>query len=152
MSEPVGFYHLTRDPLDYGTAKLLERIYAAGKRVVVRAESSAFINKLDAALWTYEKDSFLPHGTARNGAPDLQPILLTMDDTAPNGATVLLLLENVMPADFSAFERVLYMFEGRDGDSLKKARAHWVELKARGISLVYWQQSDSGGWKKAAEG
>jgi DNA polymerase III subunit chi len=57
-----------------------------------------------------------------------------------------------MPADFSAFERVLYMFEGRDGDSLKKARAHWVELKARGISLVYWQQSDSGGWKKAAEG
>ncbi len=151
MSEPVGFYHLTKDSLAYGAAKLLERVYASGKHALVRAQNLAFIENLDAELWTYEKDSFLPHGTSRNGAPDLQPILLTTDESALNGASVLLLLENVMPDNFEGFDRVLYMFEGRDDASLKKARAHWIALNARSVPLVYWQQTDSGGWKKAAE-
>jgi DNA polymerase III subunit chi len=148
----IDFYHLTRDPLEIGVAKLLAVVYAKGNRTLVRAATIALIDKLDVALWTYDKDSFLPHGTARNGQADLQPILLTTDAAETNGANVLMLLENVLPEDVSAFERVLYMFEGRDSDALSQARAHWVQLKATGNPLTYWQQTDSGGWKKAAEG
>ncbi len=146
----IGFYHLTRDPLSLGVAKLLERVYGQGLRAVVRMATPALMDALDAALWTYEKVSFLPHATPRNGEADLQPILLTTDDAVPNGATVVLLLENVLPEDISRFDRVLYMFEGRDDAAVSAARAHWLALKAKGLPLEYWQQGDTGGWRKAA--
>jgi DNA polymerase III subunit chi len=152
VKKGIDFYHLTRDPLEIGVAKLLAVVYAKGNRTLVRAASKTMVDKLDVALWTFEKDSFLPHGTTRNGQADLQPILLTTDAVETNGANVLMLLENVLPEDVSGFERVLYMFEGRDEAALSQARAHWVQLKADGKPLTYWQQSDSGGWKKAAEG
>ena len=80
--------------------QLLERSLERGWRVVVQAASEERVDALDAHLWTYRDDSFLPHGTARDSEAAAQPILLTTADDNPNGATVRFLVDGVpMPPD-----------------------------------------------------
>jgi DNA polymerase-3 subunit chi len=47
--------------------------------------------------------------------------------------------------------RVLIMFDGRDQASLAQAREAWKTHQSRGDKLVYWQQTERGGWNKARE-
>src|SRR5262249_46313174 len=83
----VLFYHLQRQPLERVLPSLLERSYERGWRVVVQASSDERVDALDAHLWTYRDDNFLPHGTARESDVAEQPILLTTADHNPNRAT-----------------------------------------------------------------
>ncbi len=152
----VGFYHLTRDTVEVAAPKLLERVRRDNLTVLVLCGTAETVTRLDGALWTYEADSFLPHGTDRNEALDLHPILLTANPALvaapPNKASVLLMLDNVLPTAMDGFQRALYMFDGGNDVQVQAARGHWKELKSRGLPLTYWQQSDTGGWKKAADG
>ena len=68
---------------------LLEKSLERGWRVVVQASSEERVDALDAHLWTWRDDFFLPHGTARQGGGPHQPILLTVSDDNPNGARAL---------------------------------------------------------------
>jgi DNA polymerase-3 subunit chi len=148
----IGFYHLTRTPLERALPKLLEKVLAAGKRAVVRAGSDERVEFLNAALWTYEPGSFLPHGTAKEGEAPRQPIWLTAGDENPNGAQVLVLTDGARSGDPDAFERCLEMFDGRDQQAVEAARTRWRGYREAGHSLTYWQQTDSGSWEKKAEG
>ena len=56
--------------------------------MVVRARRE-MVAALDERLWIYDDASFLPHGTARDGEPETQPIFLTTGDDNPNAATML---------------------------------------------------------------
>ena len=146
----IGFYHLTRTPLADALPKLLERVLAAGKRALVRAGSPERVEFLNAALWTYDAASFLPHGTAREGdAPD-QPIWLTAGNDNPNGAQVLILTDGAEPGDLAGWERCLEMFDGNDPAAVEAARGRWKAYKDAGHALTYWQQSERGGWEKKA--
>jgi len=71
------FYHLQRQPLEKVLPALLEKSLARGWRVVVQASSEERMEALDAHLWTYRDDAFLPHGTDRESDPASQPVLLT---------------------------------------------------------------------------
>jgi len=144
----VGFYHLTRTPLDRALPKLLEKVVAGGMRAVVIAGSDERVAALDAALWTYEQLSFLPHGSARDGSAEDQPIWLTTDDENPNGASVLVLTDGVQSANVGQFARCLDMFDGRDAESVAAARERWKAMKSAGHTLAYWQQNEAGGWEK----
>jgi len=59
----VGFYHLTRAPLERALPRLLEKAREAGYRALVVAASEERVAALDALLWTYDPASFLAHGT-----------------------------------------------------------------------------------------
>ena len=59
----ILFYHLQRQPLERVLPPLLEKSLERGWRVVVQAASDERVEALDAHLWTYRDDSFLPHGT-----------------------------------------------------------------------------------------
>lgn len=144
----VGFYHLTRWPLERALPKLLERVLAADHRIVLMAPSRERVEDLAGQLWTYDPGSWLPHGTARDGHAEHQPIYLTDKEEAPNGATVLVVVEGLQP-DFAArFERVVDMFNGRDDDEVARARDRWRTYKSAGHALTYWQQTESGGWQQ----
>jgi DNA polymerase III subunit chi len=147
----VSFYHLTRSSETEALPRLVERALRDSYKIVVRASTPEKVDRLDAALWTYEKDSFLPHGTDRNGHADLQPVLLTTSADVPNRANLLILLDNILPDHVTAFERVIYMFDGNDGASVQLARDHWKDFRGRGLPLTYLQQSETGGWMKRAE-
>jgi DNA polymerase-3 subunit chi len=148
----IGFYHLTRWPLERALPKILEKAVEAGKRSVVIAGSEERVAALNTILWTYDQDSFLPHGSVREGDAADQPIWLTAEDENPNAAQIVVLTEGASVADLAAYERCLDMFDGNDPDAVAAARARWKAAKDAGHALTYWQQTDGGGWEKKAEG
>lgn len=147
----VLFYHLVRKPLERALPELLEKSYERGWRVVVQAASDERVDALDALLWTFRDDNFLPHGTAREAEAALQPILLTTADHNPNGATVRFLVDGVpIPPDAGAYDRIVLMFDGEDEDAVAAARGHWTAAKSQGFEVAYWQPDEQGRWVKRA--
>lgn len=143
----VRFYHLQRTPLEKALPKLLVKALDGGMRAVVLAASEERLEALSAALWTFEQASFLPHGTARDGNPDEQPIYLTTAEENPNGAKLLVLIDGVEPAFLDRFERCADLFDGNDGQAVEAARARWRRLRKGSHSLSYWRQNPQG-WEE----
>lgn len=146
----VLFYHLQNSPLEQSLPKLLEASLKREWRVVVKVGEAERLEPLANELWTYRPDSFLPHGTAEDGAEADQPIFLTSGDENPNAAQVLFLVHGATPGPLEAYNRCVLMFDGRNDDALNAARAQWKDLKAAGHDATYWQQTDTGGWEKKA--
>lgn len=147
----ILFYHLQRQPLDRALTALLEKSLERGWRVVVQAASEERVDALDAHLWTYRDDGFLPHGTHRESDAGRQPVLLTVNGENPNGATVRFLVDgSPLPSDVAGYERIVLMFDGDDEDALADARARWTEVKAAGHTATYWQTDEQGRWVKKA--
>ncbi len=146
----VGFYHLTRTGPDQALPPLLGRTLAAGERAVVRAGSEARVAALDEALWASQDPDWLPHGTARTGHAELQPIWLTTLEENPNGARFLFLLDGLGCLDLTAWARVFDLFDGQDSAAVAAARARWTVAKDAGAALAYWQQTDKGWAKKGS--
>ncbi len=146
----LGFYHLTRSGLDEALPRLLEKAHEQGKRVVLRCRDPERLDQLDRLLWTYRNDSFLPHGSAADGHAERQPIWLTTGLDRPNGAAVLVLIDGAEADDAALYERVLELFDGRDAVAVAAARARWRWAESQGMSRVYWQQNERGGWQRAA--
>lgn len=147
MSE-IGFYHLVRSPLEKALPKLLQKVLESGARAVVMAGSAERVESLAAVLWTYDPNSFLPHGSARDGKPEQQPIWLTERDENPNGATILVLTDGARSEAVAGYARCLEIFDGGDPDAVSRARERWASYKAAGHGLTYWQQTETGGWAK----
>ncbi len=146
----VLFYHLEHTPLERVLPGLLEKTLKRGWRAVVQAGSPERVEALDAALWTYRDGSFLPHGTSSDGAAHEQPIFLTSGPESPNGATVRFFVDGCDADDLSAYERAVYLFDGRDEAALAQARTQWKNAKDAGHEVTYWQQGAQGGWEQKA--
>jgi DNA polymerase-3 subunit chi len=146
----VLFYHLERQPLERVLPTLLEKTLARGWTAVVQSGSEERLQALDTALWTYSEESFLPHGTKKDGHPAMQPIYLTLGDETPNGAGVRFLVDSAEAASFTGFARLVYMFDGHDPEAVARARRQWAAARGAGCIATYWQQTDAGRWEKRA--
>jgi DNA polymerase-3 subunit chi len=144
------FLHLERRRIDQALPDILDDALAAGWRVVIQAASEERVEALNERLWTYSDESFLPHGSARDGDPHAQPIYLTARDDNPNGAQLRVLLSGVSAAAFAeaGCERVALLFDGRDEEAVADARRQWTEVKAAGVAPSYWREGEDGGWAR----
>jgi DNA polymerase III subunit chi len=146
----VLFYQLERQPLDRVLPGLLEKTLERGWRAVVQAGSKERLEALDVLLWTYSEESFLPHGTASDGSVERQPVFLTVDGKNPNSAQVRFYVDGAECDDFSGYERIVYLFDGRDETARGLARTQWTAARDSGSQVTYWQQNDRGRWEKKA--
>ena len=146
----VRFYHLQRRTLEQALPKILEKVLERNWRAVVLAGSPERVDALNQHLWTFDPASFLPHGSARDGFADRQPVWLTAEDENPNGATVLVQVDGVTSGNLAAYDLVCDLFDGNDEEAVMAARDRWKACKAAGHGLTYWQQNDRGGWDKRA--
>lgn len=146
----VLFYHLQNQPLERVLPELLEKCLERKWRAVVQLGSEERRDAVDAHLWTYRDDGFLPHGTEKDGSGDAQPVWLTASDDNPNGATVRFLADGAETANYSDYQRIVMLFDGNDPDALDRARESWKAAKAAGHDATYWQQSERGRWEKKA--
>jgi len=145
----VLFYHLQGRTIEQVLPPLLEKSLARGWRVVVQSSSEERADALDAHLWTYRDDSFLPHATWRVADAEHQPILLTTGDGNPNGAKVRFLVDNAaLPEDSDSYERMVLLFNGDDDDAVGMARDVWKQSKSRGFEVTYWQADEAGRWQR----
>jgi DNA polymerase-3 subunit chi len=135
----VDFYHLTASPLERVLPSICEKLLAGGQRLLVVAQEELLV-RLDEQLWTYGRDTFLPHGRER---PESQPVLLSANVEPANGARNVALADGVWREEAIGFERAFYFF---DSSALGPARAAWRTLTAReGVESRYWKQVD-GKW------
>jgi DNA polymerase III subunit chi len=146
----IYFYHLEQRSLEQVLPTLLERALERGWRAAVQAASVERVEALNTLLWTYREESFLPHGTARDGSPASHPIYLTATDENPNGAQVRFLVDGAELDDTSSYARVVFIFDGRDDGAVARARAAWQAAKHKGHSVSYWQQDAAGRWQQKA--
>ena len=146
----VRFYHLQRRTMEQALPKILEKVLERNWRAVVLAGSAERVDMLNQHLWTYDPASFLPHGAARDGFADQQPVFLTWKDENPNGSTVLVLADGVESERLGAYELVCDLFDGNDSEAVAEARKRYRRCKDAGHTLTYWQQNDRGGWEKKA--
>jgi DNA polymerase-3 subunit chi len=145
------FYHLQRQPIERVLPALLEKSLERGWRVVVQAASEERIEALDAHLWTFRDDSFLPHGTWREAEAAQQPILLTVNDDNPNEAAVRFLIDGApVPPDAATYQRIVLLFDGDDPDAVALARTRWSDAKQQGFEVTYWQPDENGRWQRKA--
>jgi DNA polymerase-3 subunit chi len=145
----VLFYHLQNITVENVLPPLLEKSLERGWRVVVQSTSPERADALDAHLWTYRDDSFLPHATWRVTDAADQPIVLAIEEDNPNGANVRFLIDNaVLPQDAQGYERMVLLFNGDDPDALALARSAWTDCKTKGFDVTYWQADERGRWQR----
>ncbi|WP_395628303.1 DNA polymerase III subunit chi [Sphingorhabdus sp.] len=137
----VDFYQLTRDPAEKVLPAIAQRILDNGARLLIISDDAGQLDAISAALWTARADSFLAHAKAGEGDDALQPILLSQDTDAPNGAKFVALADGNWRAVTADFERVFYLFPPEQTDN---ARSAWRTL-GDGVERRYWKQ-DGGKW------
>jgi DNA polymerase-3 subunit chi len=140
----IRFYHLTRSNLEHVLPELLEKTLTRGWRAVVITGSDERAEALTHSLWTYNPNTFLPHGNAKDGHAADQPIWLTATDERPNEAEILFLTDGAESSRLGDYVRVCEIFDGNDDSALATARQRWATHKKTAHSLSYWQQNETG--------
>ena len=143
----IQFYHLRSTSRERAVPKLMEKALESGARVVLLAMHQATLKTLSDAMWTNDPNAFIPHGFAREANAEQQPIVLTLTQENPNQASILCLLDGAAPDDFSAYQKILDVFDGNNEDEVAAARLRWSRYKEQGHALQYVKQQPGGGWK-----
>jgi DNA polymerase III subunit chi len=145
----ILFYHLKGQSLEQVLPPLLQKSLERGWRVVVQASSDERVDALDAHLWTWRDDAFLPHGTSRDSEAAEHPIVLTANAENPNGAAVRFLVDGAnLAADAGNYQRIVLLFDGDDPEAVEMARMRWNEAKASGAEVTYWKADENGRWQR----
>lgn len=148
MTTTIQFYHLLTTGLEQALPKLMEKALATGARVVILARDATMIRKLSEQLWSANPAGFLPHGGATDAHPEWQPIYLTTTEENPNSATILVVLNGVIPIQITSYQKLLDLFDGNDEEAVAAARLRWKHYQQLpDIALQYVKQQPKGGWK-----
>lgn len=146
----IRFYHLERKSLDQALPEILTKALSQGHKIVVKMGDKTQIPRMNDHLWTFDANSFLPHGTEKDGHAEEQPIWLTDADENPNGADVLILTDGATSDKISDYKLCCEMLNGHDTEAVSAARTRWKEYKEKGYEISYWQQDEAGRWQNKA--
>ena len=147
------FYHLERRAMEEVLPGLVEKSRARGWKALIRAESADRADAIDALLWTYDDQSFLPHAQSGDGEAARQKVLITVEEGNLNSAKILFCVGGAQPSDWrdaklTELARVVLLFDGRDEAALSGARQAWKAAKDCGHEVTYWKESPSGKFEK----
>lgn len=125
----IEFHLGVADKFDYA-CRLLRKIHARRLRCVVTGEAPA-LSRLDAQLWSFDPQSFLPHVRLRAGQA-IDPVLARTplwlaDEAAVAGPADVLLNLGPLPADprqLAQWARVVELV-GDDEADVRAARQRW---------------------------
>ena len=142
----VDFYLLSQAPPEAALPALAARALAAGQRMLVVSADADQRARASQALWSRGKVHFLANGQAGGAHDPAQPILISEDMAAPNGAKVVAVLDGQW-REAEGFARALLLY---DAATISAARATWRLLGQReGVERHFWRQVD-GGWAEGA--
>ena len=143
----LDFWQLARDPLERVVALIAERTRASGAKLLVVANDQGQRAAIGRALWEANPEAFLANGDAAGPHAARQPILLSSDCQAVNGAGYLVLADGDWRDGAEAFERVFLLF-GEAGAA--PARGVWRKFDGReDVQRSYYAQEE-GKWVKKA--
>lgn len=141
------FYHLEASTLEGVLPGLLEKTLEKGWRALVKLPQEK-LAEMDAFLWTFRDDAFLPHGRDDEPMETLQPILLSATKDSAEGFDAVFLIDGAELSDMAGVSRAMVMINGRSQEDITRERGRWKALKDAGQSLSYYQQDERGRWTK----
>ena len=153
MSRPeIRFYHLQTQSLERALPALVAKAYGGGHRIHIRVADDKTAKTLSDAIWAHGQNSFIPHGTEKDGTPEHQPIWISTSEDNANDATTLIITNGAeINADAAReFTLICDMFDGNNDAALSAARTRWKSYKEMECTLTYWQQNERGGWDHKA--
>ena len=121
--------------LDFA-CRLAETIQRKGYRLHLHAEDEAMARELDAALWTFRADAYVPHALAGDDLADRVPVTIGWAEPPPPERAVqaLLNLSPGIPEWFSRFERVAEIINQHQA-VLTAKRECWQIYRKRGYPV-----------------
>lgn len=148
----IDFYHLQKQTLDEVLPKLVEKAYGTGAKIKIKVGNEARVEFINSLLWTYNEESFIPHGSKKDGFAKEQPIWLSSEDDNPNQSEMLFLVDgaDIELSQIGNFSRIFNIFDGNNEVSLQQARDFWKSLSTTDNEKNYFQQDDNGRWNKKA--
>ena len=147
----IRFYHTQYKTAQDVLPDLLLKALSRQMRVVCKLADAETCQEYDTYLWQFSKTHFLPHGQASDPLAEAQPVILTTENTAPNSAKTMMVLDNAELPPVGAYGLVCLIFDGRNPLYVQHARAQWTKLKALDdVTLTYWQQQENGQWQSKA--
>ncbi|HCY62004.1 MAG TPA: DNA polymerase III subunit chi [Oxalobacteraceae bacterium] len=132
----IDFHSNVADKFHY-VCRLVRKARAANSRIVLKAERQD-LAAIDAALWTFAADGFLPHVHAGDALASQTPVILTDDDTVelPHHQ-VLINLSGTPPARFDRFERLIEIVGAGEADA-QAGRERYRFYKGQGYQLNHF--------------
>lgn len=147
----ISFYQVmdeTPASVDLAVALLVEKILQTGHHALIRATNEDRLERLNNNLWSFKPESFIPHGSEKDGFSEKQPVYLSTGDENPNESDILLNIAGAEAKDFSTFSRVLDVFDASE-KSITEARSRWKDYKSKGYPMSYFAY-ENGKWQKKA--
>ena len=144
MTEAI-IYKLTNNPWKKVFPKLLEGVVGKGNKVHVLCSADK-IKEIDDIHRTYEQLAFLPHGTSEDSHVINQPIVLSSQSQALNGAKILAITNGNIPTNYQEYDKMLFVFDASQYQSIPNVVS---QLEKNGIKKNYFIQNAQGAWDKA---
>jgi DNA polymerase-3 subunit chi len=129
----IEFYFNAEDKVDVAR-KLAAKVYQSGKRALLYATDPRVAGELDAAIWTRDKLTFVPHVRCGHPLSKQTPILIGAEADDLSTPDVLVNLEVDRPPFFGRFERLIELVS-RDETDREAARQRYRFYKERGYEI-----------------
>ena len=133
----VDFYILNGDSAHQRmqfACRLTDKAYKLGHKVYIHTESAQQSRELDDMLWTFQQNSFVPHGHHEPDQAAPPPVQLGHDSEPDASHQVLINLAPEVPLFFSRFERVAELVN-KDNTVRQQGRNRYSFYKQRGYLL-----------------
>lgn len=137
MPAQVEFHTGVADPVGFA-CRLLRKAWAARARVLVMAPADT-LAALDASLWTFEAQAFVPHlrvAGADAASRERTPIWLAESIPAGEHPRVLVNLGAAPPPGADDFDRVIEIV-GADEATRADGRARWRHYERWGATPLH---------------
>jgi DNA polymerase IIIc chi subunit len=135
MKKEINFYQVDESIIK-AMAPLLIKVLDEKKKALVFCGSEILVKEMDASLWSYGRNKFIPHITVFDADFEMlrQPILITNKEENLNKADYLVFLDQPSEAFISSFSRVFHFYEPgklttklKPTNSYKKQDGKWVK-------------------------
>lgn len=144
----IRFYHLQRQSELQVLPVMLQTALSRGQKAVLKFAAQGALEAANDYLWTYDPNSFLPHGSAKEGHAEQQPVWLTLKDENPNKADILFLCGGAESEIQEQFILCCEMLDDANPEGVAAARSRWKLYQDKGYDVTYWKQTERGGWEK----
>lgn len=143
----VDFWQVSRDPAERVVVLIAQKVCGAGDRLLVVSSDPEQLAAIGKTLWETAPEAFLANGLAQESGAERQPILLSADCNAANGASHIIFADGEWRDAAKGFDRSFLLF----GEAtLDAARACWRGLDGNeGLERSFFRQ-DGGKWVKVA--
>ncbi|PKN55857.1 MAG: hypothetical protein CVU56_19160 [Deltaproteobacteria bacterium HGW-Deltaproteobacteria-14] len=140
MTPRVTFYDVPPEGRWPLVVHMAEAALRKGKQLLVHCADPGEARALDAHLWTFRDEAFLPHEIA-NRAEELvdaeAQLVIVTAEARPIPATVLLQLTPASEAFARGFESVIDVVDHRDPALLAASRERYKVWRDSGVPLEF---------------